>query len=371
MEWGEYRLWDLFAINSSKQIFHANEIEHIYENQISNSFPYIVRTTQNNGVRGYVVENENNLNDKNTLSFAQDTFSVFYQKQKYFTGNKVKILKAKFDNTTENIMQFVTSCFQKSLVSLTWWIGSTVETIWETKIQLPTQNWQIDFDFMDRFVAELEAERLAELEAYLSTTWLRDYHLTESESHILSEFENGKFVWGKFRISELFNVIWTKSLDSNAIDFVDKGINFVGRTYTDNGVQGKIEKQTFEPNEPFTITATVIGNYKYVKFQTEPYYCSQNIDKLTPNSSISQRNKKIAYYFITNIQKFVSLYDGQQGGYKLEDIKKYTMIIPTYNSQPNYEMMETFISAIQKLVIRDVVLYADRKIAATKVVIEK
>jgi hypothetical protein len=33
--------------------------------------------------------------------------------------------------------------------------------------------------------------------------------------------------------------------------------------------------------------------------------------------------------------------------------------------------METFISAIQKLVIKEVVLYADRKIAATKTVVNK
>ena len=33
--------------------------------------------------------------------------------------------------------------------------------------------------------------------------------------------------------------------------------------------------------------------------------------------------------------------------------------------------METFISAIQKLVIKDVVLYADRKIAATKHAVTK
>jgi hypothetical protein len=32
--------------------------------------------------------------------------------------------------------------------------------------------------------------------------------------------------------------------------------------------------------------------------------------------------------------------------------------------------METFISAIQKLVIKDVVLYANKKIAATKMVVQ-
>jgi hypothetical protein len=33
--------------------------------------------------------------------------------------------------------------------------------------------------------------------------------------------------------------------------------------------------------------------------------------------------------------------------------------------------METFISAIQKLVIKEVILYADRKIATTKTVVNK
>ncbi len=42
------------------------------------------------------------------------------------------------------------------------------------KIQLPTKNGEIDFEFMEKFIAELEAERLAELEAYLTATGLKD-----------------------------------------------------------------------------------------------------------------------------------------------------------------------------------------------------
>ena len=49
----------------------------------------------------------------------------------------------------------------------------------------------------------------------------------------------------------------------------------------------------------------------------------------------------------------------------------FTMKLPAQNKQPNYAIMETLISAIQKLVIKEVVLYADRKIAATKTVANK
>jgi hypothetical protein len=135
--------------------------------------------------------------------------------------------------------------------------------------------------------------------------------------------------WGEFKLGTLFEIVGTKSLDSNAIDFTKEGVNFVGRTFDNNGVQGKIAKRNFEPNEPYTITATVIGNYKYVKLQTEPYYCSQNINKLTPNPIFKQWNERIAYFCIAGIQKFVSLYDGQQGGYKLPDIKNYEIQLPT------------------------------------------
>ena len=45
--------------------------------------------------------------------------------------------------------------------------------------------------------------------------------------------------------------------------------------------------------------------------------------------------------------------------------------LPTQNNKPNYELMESFITAIQKLVIKEVVLYADRTIEATKTVTQQ
>lgn len=153
--------------------------------------------------------------------------------------------------------------------------------------------------------------------------------------------------WGEYRLGDLFEIEGTKSLDSNAIDFTDIGINFVGRTFDNNGIQGKIKKREFEPNKPFTITATAIGNYKYVKFQSEPYYCSQNINKLTPKAILTLWNNNIAYFMIANIQKFVSLYDGQQGGYKLEDIKKHTIKLPVKNNKIDFDFMESFIAELE------------------------
>ncbi|MGL2670065.1 restriction endonuclease subunit S [Helicobacter pylori] len=247
----------------------------------------------------------------------------------------------------------------------------------------PTANTQtlddIDFHFMEKFIAELEQCRLAELQAYLKATGLENTTLSSDEENALNVFNNSMGVitpcgltWQSFRLGDLFEIVGTKSLDSNAIDFTDTGINFVGRTFSNNGIQGKTPPKAFKPNKPFTITATVIGQYKYVKFQTEPYYCSQNINKLTPKIIIHQWNAKIAYYFITHIQKFVSLYDGQQSGYKLDDIKNHIISLPTnQHGKIDFPFMRTLINALMKQTIQGVAQYCGAKIQATKEVISQ
>ncbi|MFP6083298.1 restriction endonuclease subunit S [Helicobacter pylori] len=239
----------------------------------------------------------------------------------------------------------------------------------------------IDFTFMEKFIAELEQCRLAELEAYLKAAGLENTTLSSEEENALNVFNDKNsgggntpcgLTWQNFRLGDLFEIVGTKSLDSNAIDFTDAGINFVGRTFSNNGIQGKTPPKAFKPNKPFTITATVIGQYKYVKFQTEPYYCSQNINKLTPKIIIHQWNAKIAYYFITHIQKFVSLYDGQQSGYKLDDIKNHIISLPTtQDGGIDFNFMHTLINALMKQTIQGVAQYCDAKIQAAKEVISQ
>jgi len=200
-----------------------------------------------------------------------------------------------------------------------------------------------------------------------------------------STFGNGYLKEARmFKVGDLFEVEGTKSLDAGTLEFKDIGVKFVGRTDENNGIQGKIDKQSFEPNNANTLTATVIGNYKYVKYQEEPYYCSQNVNKLTPVFPI---NQLFGLYFRSIIQNFVSLYDGQQSGYKLDKLRDYTFILliqtddngnPIIDSEckyhpngyiPDWDFMEKYVKAIEKTVITDVVKFKDEVIANTKKVV--
>lgn len=52
-----------------------------------------------------------------------------------------------------------------------------------------------------------------------------------------------------------------------------------------------------------------------------------------------------------------------------KDADKLYISLPVKNEQPDYELMSTLISAMQKLVIADVVKFSDEKIKATKQVV--
>jgi len=351
VEWGEYKLEDLFEVLSSKNIFHANEIDNIFNNQVSGSYPYVVRTTQNNGVRGYIIEDELYANDENTLSFAQDTFSVFYQKQKYFTGNKVKVLKAKYENQNERIMQYLTASFQKALNTFTWGIGSTVETIAKTKIQLPTKNGKIDFDFMESFIAQLEAEHIAELEVYLAATGLKEYTLTVEEKQVLDDLEN--VTWQTFNLEKLFGKS-TRGKRLKSADRIAGTLPFVTAGETDEGISAFIgnDVTVFSEN---TTTIDMFGSAKYRNYQYggDDHIAVVHTEKLPKFASI---------FVTTAIHK--TSYNGQFSygrNFYAKDADELNILLPTQNKQPNYAVMETLISAIQKLVIKDVVLYADKK----------
>ncbi|GAA7063731.1 restriction endonuclease subunit S [Helicobacter pylori] len=161
LTWQSFKLGDLFEVLSSKKIYHANTIK-IHDTQIENSYPYVVRAATNNGIKGFIIDDPTFINEKNTLSFAQDTFTVFYQKQPYFTGNKVKILKPKFAFKSPKVLYFISAILQFILKPLTWGLGSTTESIAEFKFSLllkPTANTQtlkdIDFHFMHTFINAL------------------------------------------------------------------------------------------------------------------------------------------------------------------------------------------------------------------------
>ena len=82
---------------------------------------------------------------------------------------------------------------------------------------------------------------------------------------------------------------------------------------------------------------------------------------------------KLASIFVTSaIHK--SSHSGQfdySKNFYAKDADTLNIQLPSRGGQPDYECMATFISAVQKIVIKDVVLFADRKIGMAKEIVNK
>ncbi len=169
LRWQSFKLGDLFEVLPYKKRFDANKV-NIYASKTKDTYPYVVRTSLNNGIRGYLKENTNFLNVGNTISFGQDTATMFYQEKPYFTGDKIKILRCKNPNFNKiNALFFITS-LTKAFRNFSWGSASfSVSIIENQNISLPTnQHGKIDFHFMCTFINALMKQTIQGVAEYSS-----------------------------------------------------------------------------------------------------------------------------------------------------------------------------------------------------------
>ncbi|GAA9376385.1 restriction endonuclease subunit S [Helicobacter pylori] len=167
LTWQSFKLGDLFEVLPYKKRFDANKV-NIYASKTKDTYPYVVRTSLNNGIRGYLKENTNFLNAGNTISFGQDTATMFYQEKPYFTGDKIKILRCKNPNFNKiNALFFITS-LTKAFRNFSWGSASfSVSIIENQNISLPTnQHGEIDFHFMHTFINALMKQTIQGVAEY-------------------------------------------------------------------------------------------------------------------------------------------------------------------------------------------------------------
>ncbi|EMX5653254.1 restriction endonuclease subunit S [Escherichia coli] len=180
-KWGKCDLGELFHIHSPKKKFNANKLSFTGE------YPYVARTSNNNGIRGYINESEEYLNPGLTISFGQDTATMFFQKDAYFTGDKIKVLSLKDRTLNSSIASFLISLMKKSFSTFSWGSSSFDEKILKkVQIIIPQINNAPAWSYMENYIEELEAERIEELEAYLRVTGLTDNKLTANEENLIS-----------------------------------------------------------------------------------------------------------------------------------------------------------------------------------------
>jgi ankyrin repeat protein len=233
------------------------------------------------------------------------------------------------------------------------------ETFKNTEISLPTKNWKIDFEFMESFIEKLEKEKIEKLNNYLEVSWLKDCELNEKEKKVLEDFENGKFEWGDFKLWDLFNInTYKKRFDANKLTISKTGEPYVVRTALNNWIRWYIDENKEFLNEWNTIsfwqdTATMF-------YQEKPYFTWDKIKIL--KSKNNNFNKTNWLFFVSTMTKSFTSFTWWSSSFNIKIIWNQLIQFPIKNNEPDYEIMEILISAVQKIVVKDLVEYGERKV---------
>ena len=373
VEWGEYRIDDLFNIYTGRDV--------IIGKTSPGEIPLISHQNTENGVTRRIehISNRRIFHYEETISLADR--GVFYattQNEDFHIGTRVKALVFKDGKKSENVRLFFSSAINKLQILFTDYSSNATDKLPKYKIQLPVLNGQIDYNFMESFIEELEAERIEELEAerieeleaerieeleaYLSVSGLKDTQLTADELSVVNDLISKNIEFKPF----CYDVIFDKIVQGRRLkkdDQITGDIPFVMAGVTNTGVVGYISNPvaSFPKN---SITIDIFGNAFY-----RNYDFGAGDDTGVYWSEKSDYSKEIMLFLTCSMGK--SIENKFSYGKKLRSSQsfKFKMQLPVKNEQPDYELMSTLISAIQKLVIADVVKFSDEKIKATKQVV--
>ena len=366
VKWGEFKLIDVFTVKNTSNILAYNIIEG------SGTVPYLCASSENNAVSTYIDYDKKYLEKGNCIFIGGKTFVVTYQEEDFYSNDSHNLaLYLKEGTKSKNVFLYTASCIYKSLCSKYSWGNSISRAkIQDDVVTFPiTDNGVIDFDFMESFIAELEAERVAELEAervaelsaYLTVSGLDNYELSSDEENALKNYQSLK--WDTYNLEKLFGKS-TRGKRLKGDDRIAGTLPFVTAGEASEGISAYIsnEVEVFEKN---TTTIDMFGSAKYRNYiyGGDDHIAVVHTENLPKYASI---------FVTTAIHK--SSHNGQFDyghNFYAKDADALYISLPVNEAgNPDYDKMAIIISAIHKLVIKDVVAYSNRKIKATKAVVK-
>ncbi len=308
--------------------------------------------------------------------FGDHTRTFNIAKNDFCIADNVKVLKPIKDFSIR-ILLFINTMWGKKIIdkgyARHWSLAKTA------KIQLPlkpTANTQtlddIDFHFMEKFIAELEQCRLAELQAYLKATGLSNTTLSSDEENALKLFNNSMggntpcgLTWQSFKIVDIFEVKNTRNILARDV-VKDSGTTpYLCASKENNAVNSYINY-----NADFLDKGNCIfigGKTFVVTYQQKDFYSNDSHNLALYLKDTHSKTKLNQLFIITCIYKALNNKYSWGDSISNTKIQNDSILLPTNpHGKIDFPFMHTFINALMKQTIQGVVQYSSAKIQATK-----
>lgn len=159
VKWKEFPIGGndgIFIINSTKSGIDKNKIG-LDTISISSFFPYVTRTSFNNGIESFIYGDKeypkSKINEGNVITVGIDTQTAFYQANKFFTGRNIVILSN--SDMNEYNAHFILTLLKKQLKKFSYGLGCNAKRLIKTKILIPIdENYMPNWQFMEDYIKQ-------------------------------------------------------------------------------------------------------------------------------------------------------------------------------------------------------------------------
>lgn len=368
----EFKVGDLFELEGIRQVKSQKNVV-----ECDNGIPFVIQSTKNNMVKCHVdkqalLDSGELVVEGNTLVLGVTLPAVSYQDSEFGAS---QVITARSDKLNSLNGLYIATVMRKAfLPKYSYTNKPGIQKYKEDVIQLPVKQGtdevnyseaDIDWDYMESRIRELEAARIRELEAYLQETGLDNYELTDSERSILES----EPTFGEFKVGDLFEVIGR----GTRITKQNREIGDIPLVTAGKANQG-IAEYIRENKELFSGPVFTIDMFGNSFARDYDFYADDNVI-VFGKYGLSVNH----YLYVISAMEYLTNVYGYGNQFRLNSIDSTYIKLPlksetdanNYTDEDiDWDYMAAAIHIMEKQVISDVVDYKDAVIAKTKEIVK-
>lgn len=358
---------DLFIIKGNPQL----DKEKLSFSKDS-SYPYFTRTVFNNGIYGYVdYYDDKHLVKGNSIAVGMMGMQFFYMAHDFYAGQFTKTAFPKFVGFNWRVALWFIAWFNKSSKK---YLGLLVrdfeKAFLETEISVPrNSDGSLAIEFME--------SRIREMEAYLKVSGFENCELSEHEKSSYEKMKQGQVKFKTFYVADdkknkrhngVFNVKNSHNILQSSIVAGSGTTPYVTAGEGNNSIYAYI---SYDEDQIEKGNAIMIGvKTMVVTYQAEDFFSNDSHNLVLYAKDDKLKNELIQLFMVASLNKSLKpIYSWGDSISKTKIVKDKLQLPVTDSGSIDYQFMETYIRAVEKLIVQNVYDWRAKEVEATKAIV--
>lgn len=302
-------------------------------------FPFVGRSSLNNGWTCFVAERKGFLNKGGVLTIALDgsTGSTFYQDEDFYCGQNIWILRPKKFKMSKNMGIWFSTLISKTVEDYTYNLSLTKNRLEKIKISIPFLNDEIDLDYIKTQSSLINKEKQT----------VSDISLPNKKGYkkfkITDLFGNSIRINSGIALNKLSKVITKYKMNQNDIAYFSAAkknhVYGISGWISEDVIIKIIPKNIYEGNY---ILINNNGSIGYTRFFKGRFIGTSDVTiiPINFNNEKHYNSKELLIYLTASIQKYL---DFKELNYNIKlkntEIDNIEIFLPVKDDMPDYDKL--------------------------------